>query len=68
MIIHIVIKLLFLFAAYKWGDWEKWEKYYPTILFFIIGDLLYNFLFYNYPMWLFNYGDDGGIPTSFIIL
>jgi hypothetical protein len=30
---------LFLFAAIKWGDWRKWRNYYPTILFFMVGDL-----------------------------
>nr|WP_281292949.1 CBO0543 family protein [Bacillus marasmi] len=40
--------------GYKWGDWRNWRLYYPTILFLIIGDLLYNFLLYKKSMWLFH--------------
>nr|WP_155668470.1 CBO0543 family protein [Ornithinibacillus caprae] len=43
-----------MIAGYIWGDWRNWRKYYPTILFFIIGDLLYNFLLYKKSMWLFH--------------
>ncbi|HZG71289.1 MAG TPA: CBO0543 family protein [Chondromyces sp.] len=50
---HIIFNLLFLSAAIKWGDWRRWSNYYPTLLFFIVGDLLKNFLLYNYPMWTY---------------
>jgi hypothetical protein len=45
--------ILFLFAAIKWGDWRRWRDYYPTILFFIVGDLLKNFLLYNHWLWTY---------------
>lgn len=52
---NFVYGFLYIFAAWKWGDWKNWREYYPTILFFIIGDLLYHFLFYDYfPLWKFN--------------
>lgn len=51
---YIVMNGLYLIAGYKWGDWRNWQKYYPTILFLIIGDFLYNFLLYNKSMWLFH--------------
>jgi hypothetical protein len=51
---HIAILTLFILAALKWGDWKNWQKYYPTFLFFMIGDLLYQFLLMNKPMWLFH--------------
>ncbi|SET71934.1 hypothetical protein SAMN05216389_12273 [Oceanobacillus limi] len=51
---YILINFLYIFAGYKWGDWRNWKTYYPTILFFIIGDFLYNFLLYQKPMWLFH--------------
>lgn len=38
-------------AAWKWGDWRNWQKYYPTILFFALGDLIYSLLTYNFPLW-----------------
>ncbi|WHY87262.1 CBO0543 family protein [Neobacillus novalis] len=50
---HFIFNGLFLLAGIKWGNWRKWRGYYPTILFFIIGDLLKNFLFYNYRFWMY---------------
>ncbi|CAM4355570.1 hypothetical protein L1N85_15110 [Paenibacillus alkaliterrae] len=50
---HFVYNALFLYAGIKWGDWRRWRDYYPTILFFICGDLLMNFLLYNYSMWTY---------------
>ncbi|ANX13655.1 hypothetical protein ABE41_016720 [Fictibacillus arsenicus] len=51
---HILLLIIFILAGWKWGDWKNWRKYYPTILFFIIGDLLYNYLLYDYTMWRFH--------------
>ncbi|WP_052488082.1 CBO0543 family protein [Gordoniibacillus kamchatkensis] len=50
---HIAIQLIFALAAWRWGDWKHWRKYYPTILFLIIGDLMNNFINYNRPFWTF---------------
>jgi hypothetical protein len=49
--LHFIYNALFLLAAILWGDWKRWKKYYPTILFFIVGDFLKNFLLYNHLMW-----------------
>ncbi|WP_408009737.1 CBO0543 family protein [Pseudalkalibacillus sp. A8] len=45
--------IIYTLAAWKWGDWRNWKTYYPTILFFLVGDLLYQFLFHDYSMWEF---------------
>ncbi|WP_088104134.1 CBO0543 family protein [Halalkalibacter urbisdiaboli] len=50
---HIIYNALFLLGGWRWGDWRNWEKYYPTILFFILSDLLHNFLTYNHQFWHF---------------
>lgn len=47
----ILLLLIWIFSAYKWSDWRNWKNYYPTILFFIVGDLIYNFIAYNHPLW-----------------
>ncbi|OLS40636.1 CBO0543 family protein [Bacillus sp. MRMR6] len=49
----IIYVLVFLVAAIIWGDWKGWRVYYPTILFFIVGDLLKNFLLYNHWLWTY---------------
>ncbi|MFC4558248.1 CBO0543 family protein [Virgibacillus kekensis] len=46
-------------AAYRWGDWRNWRLYYPTILFYVLSDLFYNYALFQYPMWRFH---DGPIP------
>ncbi|RJQ24897.1 MAG: hypothetical protein C4589_12130 [Peptococcaceae bacterium] len=48
---EFVVAFMAFFVAWKWGDWKNWQIYYPTILYFIIGDLVYIILTYNYPLW-----------------
>lgn len=44
--------LIWLLACWKWGDWKNWQKYYSTLLFFIVGDFIYLYLLSDlYPMW-----------------
>lgn len=49
--LRILEILIFMAVCYKWGDWRNWKKYYSTILYVIIGDLSYNFVFYNFDLW-----------------
>lgn len=49
--LRIIVALIFIFALFKWGDWKNWKKYYPTILYFIIGDLAYNTIFCCGLLW-----------------
>jgi hypothetical protein len=48
---HLMIAGVAVFAAWRWGDWRNWKKYYPTILYMIIANFLYNILTYHYPIW-----------------
>ncbi|WP_282173854.1 hypothetical protein [Cytobacillus firmus] len=46
---------LWIFALWKWGDWRNWKMYYPTFLFYILGDFLYLYLLSDfYPMWTYD--------------
>lgn len=38
-------------TCYKWGNWKNWKEYYPTILYVVIGDLAYNFVFFEFTLW-----------------
>jgi len=49
--LRIVKTILWILAAYKWGHWRDWRKYYATLLFGITGDLIYFVLSYNHPLW-----------------
>lgn len=50
---QIIVSIIAVAAAWKLGDWQNWKQYYPTILYFIVGEFLYGILCYNYPLWSF---------------
>lgn len=45
--------LVFLGAAFFWGNWRNWKHYYPTILFVICMDFLASILMYHHTLWKF---------------
>jgi hypothetical protein len=65
MLLRLAHGLLFAFATYKWGNWRNWERYYPTILFFWFGDILYYGWFYQHSLWMLY---SPGVPNLFIVL
>lgn len=40
-------------VCWKWGDWRHWEKYYPTVLYMLIGDFTVDLLMHDTPLWGF---------------
>ncbi|MEH7332988.1 CBO0543 family protein [Neobacillus drentensis] len=50
MYLLFVVLVYILFAIY-FVDWKNWRSYYPTVQYFIICNLLYNFIFYNHSLW-----------------
>jgi hypothetical protein len=48
---HFAIGILTLIAAWKWGDWKNWRIYHTSMLYFALGNLLYNFLTANHFLW-----------------
>ncbi|MTH54725.1 hypothetical protein GKZ89_15080 [Bacillus mangrovi] len=52
MYLLLVIAVWILFA-WKFIDWSQWKKQYPTILYFIVINLLYNYFYYNHTLWAF---------------
>jgi hypothetical protein len=53
--INSLYGLVWLAILFIWGDWRNWKKYYPTILFFTLGDFLYLYLLSDhYPMWRYS--------------
>jgi hypothetical protein len=53
VLIRLMLATIFILCAYKWGDWKNWRKYYPTMLFFGMGDLIYKVVFFDKPLWMF---------------
>ena len=58
ILIRIISISIFFISAYRWGDWKNWRKYYPTMIFFGMGDLIYIAVFHHKPLWKF--------PTNFL--
>ncbi len=48
-----LLTMIVLAFTYQWGDWRHWKQYYPTILFWALGNLIYLFLTINKPLWKF---------------
>lgn len=55
-------------AAWRFGDWRHWERYYPTILYLIIGDLTYNMLFQGHLLWKYQPEWMGPILGSLFVM
>lgn len=51
MSLNVVYGAVFIILAIKWGDWKNWKAYYPTFLFLMVGDLVYQFMFFKHSMW-----------------
>ena len=63
----IILAAACALACYKWGAWRRWREYYSTILFLIIGDMAYNFIFYDHSLWCYN-GFFGHTISNFIAM
>jgi len=50
---YIFLAIAAIFLCYKFADWKNWEKYYPTILFFILSNVVCVLLIYKNPLWLY---------------
>ncbi|GAE34866.1 CBO0543 family protein [Halalkalibacter akibai] len=48
---HILTAIISIIAVLGWGNWRKWKEYHATLLFFALGNILYNFLTANYLLW-----------------
>lgn len=51
---RIVFGLLYVFAAWRWADWRKWERCYPTFLFYLVSNYLEGTLASNHVLWLYH--------------
>jgi hypothetical protein len=48
---HVGISLFIIFAVWRFGDWRNWEKYHSVMLYFALGNLIYNFLTAGHFLW-----------------
>lgn len=45
---RVLISLLFICAAWFWGDLRNWKRHYPTIQYMLMNQLLYRFFVDRY--------------------
>lgn len=50
----IIVLAVYIVFAKIFVDWKRWKEYYPSIQYFIICNLLYNFIFYEHTLWKYN--------------
>ena len=50
----LILVVVSLTIAWKYGDWRHWELYYSTSLYWIIGDITCSYLTYNMPLWSYH--------------
>ncbi|MBD2872815.1 CBO0543 family protein [Paenibacillus arenilitoris] len=51
---HFALGVITLICAWRWGDWRNWKQYHHTMMYFALGNLLYNFLSANHFLWKLN--------------
>jgi hypothetical protein len=47
----LLVVIVYLLFAVLFVDWKRWKEYYPTVQYYLICNLTYNFLFYNHTLW-----------------
>jgi hypothetical protein len=63
VVIAVFYSMLWVIAAWRLADWRHWRDYYPTMLFAAVGDLFYELIAKDYPMWAM---EPNGLPSSII--
>lgn len=52
--IFILFTVLCVFICWRKGYWRRWSAFYPTMLYFFIGDTVSDTLLRQKPLWAFN--------------
>jgi hypothetical protein len=56
----------FIIIAIYLVDWAIWKEFYSTIQYYIICNLLYNFIFYHHTLWSYDTSSVVWIKHTFI--
>jgi|SRR4051812_5938588 hypothetical protein len=46
-----IFSIFFIIIGLLFGVWSRWKAFYPTLLFWIIANLLYSTLLYHFRVW-----------------
>ena len=50
----IILIIINVFLCWEYADWKNWKLYYPTIIYLIMGNITYDLLTYQMPLWSYN--------------
>lgn len=56
----LLLTMIVLAFTFQFGDWRHWKQYYPTILFWALGNFICLYLTIDKPLWNFT----THIPTT----
>lgn len=45
--------IFFIIIGLFFGVWKRWNEFYPTLLFWVVGNLFYGAALYHYRVWEF---------------
>jgi hypothetical protein len=48
---HLTLSAFMIYAVWRWGDWRNWQKYHTSMMYFALGNLLYNYLTSAHFLW-----------------
>lgn len=66
--IHIVITIVLITVCCIKSRGKDWKQFYPTILLFITGDAVYNFIMHDYSLWEYSFPGWEGLPHTVLDL
>ncbi|WP_134705170.1 CBO0543 family protein [Ammoniphilus sp. YIM 78166] len=58
--VSVVFSIFWIIASWWLADWENWMLYYPTMLFSMVANLIYEVVFSEYPLWAM---EPNGLPN-----
>ncbi|OXM87701.1 CBO0543 family protein [Paenibacillus rigui] len=59
--VAVVYSVLWIISSFKLVHWRLWYTYYPTALYAAIGNLLYEVICDDYPLWQM---EPNGLPNQ----
>lgn len=67
-LLYLVGCILWILAAWKWGDWCHFNRYNSSIFLIMSGNLLYAFLTFNHSLWEYESPSFHWKHTFFVLL
>ncbi|MCI3919666.1 hypothetical protein MO973_05390 [Paenibacillus sp. TRM 82003] len=50
---NIIIAVVLLGLAIRFGKWKRWQAFYPTLLYIVVCNLFYNYIVKEQHLWKF---------------